>query len=107
MHLKIGVAAFITAINISVYLIWIPARLQTSERYIWINEWWDRCEKVLYLIVDAFLNLYFVRIIQVNLVTRGMTKYRSLVKFNMLIIGFSLGMDVLIISMMSLKNTFV
>ncbi|EGU83287.1 hypothetical protein FOXB_06201 [Fusarium oxysporum f. sp. conglutinans Fo5176] len=106
-RLKVGVAVLITAVNISVYNIWIPARLQISERYIWINEWWDRIEKAIYLIVDGALNYYFIRIVQRNLVMRGLTKYRSLVKFNMCIVGFSLSMDVLIISMMSLHNTFV
>ncbi|KAH7112726.1 hypothetical protein EDB81DRAFT_922848 [Dactylonectria macrodidyma] len=97
----------ITAVNISVYNIWIPARLQISERYIWINEWWDRVEKVIYLLVDGALNFYFIRIVQQNLVANGLTKYKGLVKFNMCIVGFSLSMDVLIISMMSLHNTFV
>ncbi|KAL5592287.1 hypothetical protein FOBRF1_013313 [Fusarium oxysporum] len=106
-RLKVGVAVLITAVNISVYTIWIPARLQISERYIWINEWWDRVEKAIYLIVDGALNFYFIRIVQRNLVMHGLTKYRSLVKFNMCIVGFSLSMDVLIISMMSLNNTFV
>ncbi|KAF6512708.1 hypothetical protein HZS61_007514 [Fusarium oxysporum f. sp. conglutinans] len=106
-RLKVGVAVLITAVNISVYTIWIPARLQISERYIWINEWWDRVEKTIYLIVDGALNFYFIRIVQRNLVMHGLTKYRSLVKFNMCIIGFSLSMDVLIISMMSLHNKFV
>ncbi|KAG7424409.1 hypothetical protein Forpi1262_v014430 [Fusarium oxysporum f. sp. raphani] len=106
-RLKVGVAVLITAVNISVYTIWIPARLQISERYIWINEWWDRVEKAIYLIVDGALNFYFIRIVQHNLVMHGLTKYRSLVKFNMCIVGFSLSMDVLIISMMSLHNTFV
>ncbi|KAF4784033.1 hypothetical protein HER10_EVM0003248 [Colletotrichum scovillei] len=106
-RLKVGVAVLITAINISVYNIWVPARLQISERYIEINEWWDRCEKVIYLIVDGALNIYFVRIVQKNLVTHGLTKYKRLTQFNMFIIGFSLSMDVLIIAMMSLNNTFV
>lgn len=53
----------------------------------------------------------------------GLIKYRALIRFNMYIIGFSLGMDILIIgrwssrlsillltpkiAMMSLKNSFV
>ncbi|WYZ44022.1 hypothetical protein EsH8_VII_000458 [Colletotrichum jinshuiense] len=106
-RLKVGVAVLITAINISVYNIWIPARLQISDRYIQINDWWDRCEKVIYLIVDGALNIYFVRIVQKNLVVHGLTKYQRLTRFNMFIIGFSLSMDVLIIAMMSLNNTFV
>ncbi|RYP12979.1 hypothetical protein DL765_007066 [Monosporascus sp. GIB2] len=106
-RLKVGVATLITAINISVYNIWIPARLQISEEYIHINEWWDRCEKVIYLLVDGALNIYFIIIVRRNLVQNGLQKYNRLVHFNMFIIGFSLSMDVLIIAMMSLKNTFV
>ncbi|KAF4624347.1 hypothetical protein G7Y89_g13825 [Cudoniella acicularis] len=89
-NLKIGVAVFITAINISVYNIWIPARLQISPSYVKLNDIWDRCEKIIYLIVDASLNYYFIRIIQKQLVNRGLSKYKKLVRFNMWIIGFSL-----------------
>ncbi|KAF5000142.1 hypothetical protein FGRMN_1956 [Fusarium graminum] len=106
-RLKVGVGILITAVNISVYCIWIPARLQISERYIHINEWWDRCEKVIYLIVDGCLNFYFIHIVRKNLIIHGLTKYKRLTHFNMFIIGFSLSMDVLIIAMMSLRNTFV
>ncbi|TGJ83385.1 hypothetical protein E0Z10_g5379 [Xylaria hypoxylon] len=106
-RLKIGVAVLITAVNISVYTIWIPARLEISETYIYTNNWWDRVEKVIYLVTDACLNVYFIRVVQHGLVRNGLTKYRGLVYFNMFIIGFSLSMDVLIISMMSLPNTFV
>lgn len=63
-RLKFYVALLITAINISVYCIWVPARLQISERYIHINEFWDRTEKVIYLLVDAALNLYFIIIVK-------------------------------------------
>ncbi|KAF2220982.1 hypothetical protein BDZ85DRAFT_302196 [Elsinoe ampelina] len=106
-QLRIGVAVLITAINISVYCIWIPARLQISKKYVYLNNIWDRCEKAIYLIVDACLNFIFIRIVQKNLVSNGLKKYERLVRFNMWIIGFSLSMDVLIIAMMSLNNTFV
>ncbi|KAI4598716.1 hypothetical protein KJ359_002608 [Pestalotiopsis sp. 9143b] len=106
-RLKIGVATFITAVNVSVYLIWIPARLQVSDQYVWINDRWDRCEKVLYLLTDAALNLYFIVVVSRNLVHNGLEKYKRLARFNLFIIGFSLSMDVLIIGMMSMRNTFV
>ncbi|KAG9234755.1 hypothetical protein BJ875DRAFT_530858, partial [Amylocarpus encephaloides] len=106
-RLKIGVAVLITAINISVYCIWIPARLQVSDRYEYLNNIWDRCEKTIYLLVDAALNWYFIRTVQQKLVDQGLVKYNRLVRFNMWIIGFSLSMDILIIGMMSLKNSFV
>jgi hypothetical protein len=61
----------------------------------------------MYLIVDAALNWYFVRVVRSNLVKPGLKKYEALVRFNISIIALSLTMDVLIIGMMSLHNTFV
>lgn len=122
-RIKWGVAALITCINISVYCIWVPARLQISDTYIHVNEIWDRCEKGIYLIVDGILNAYFLRLVQSKLISAGMTKYKRLFNFNAFIVLISLAMDVsisrhvaghrltlnqvLIIAMMSLPNTFV
>ncbi|KAL7276800.1 hypothetical protein RUND412_000186 [Rhizina undulata] len=106
-RIKWGVAALITCINISVYCIWIPARMQISERYIHINDVWDRCEKIIYLIVDAILNWYFIRVVKSRLVHQGSSKYNRLVKFNVRIIILSLAMDCLIIGTMSIGNSFV
>ncbi|KAJ1305465.1 hypothetical protein OPQ81_000473 [Rhizoctonia solani] len=105
--LKFIIAAWITAINLSVYCIWIPAKLQISQKYHDVNLWWDRTEKVLYLITDAILNYMFITIIKKRLVSMGLKKYDKLVKFNERIIMVSLSMDVLIIAMMSYRNDFV
>lgn len=98
-RIKIGVATFITAINISVYCIWIPARLQISDRYIFINNIWDRCEKAIYLLVDALLNAQFLYLVRKKLIDPGLKKYKPLFKFNAWIVGLSLCMDVRIIRM--------
>lgn len=105
--LKFIIGAWITAINISVYCIWVPAKLQISKKYHDINVYWDRTEKVLYLITDAILNYMFISIIKKRLVAMGLKKYDKLVKFNERIIMVSLSMDVLIIVMMSYRNDFV
>ncbi|KAJ1301498.1 hypothetical protein OPQ81_008753 [Rhizoctonia solani] len=105
--LKFIIAAWITSINISVYCIWVPAKLQISRRYHDINLWWDRIEKCLYLVTDAILNYMFIRSIKQRLLKVGLKKYDKLVKFNEKIIGVSLAMDVLIITMMSHPNDFV
>ncbi|CAG8971870.1 hypothetical protein HYALB_00001983 [Hymenoscyphus albidus] len=107
LYIKIGPAIIITAINISVFCIWIPARLQISARMEYINNIWDRCEKIIYLGVDGSLNLYFIRSVQRKLVKNGFVKYDRLVRFNKCLVGLSLSMDVLIIATMSLKNGFV
>ncbi|KAL0578777.1 hypothetical protein V5O48_003230 [Marasmius crinis-equi] len=106
--LRWGIAAIITAINISVYNIWVPAKLQISAEYHDINVWWDRCEKCIYLFIDGTLNWHFIRTVKNRLVKRnGLKKYKQLVRFNTQIIFISLLMDVLIIAMMSLHNDFV
>ncbi|KAF1952854.1 hypothetical protein CC80DRAFT_596278 [Byssothecium circinans] len=105
--IMIGTASVVTLINISVFNIWIPARLQTSKRYHMINEIWDRIEKVLYLLIDAALNWYFIKVVKANLINNGLQKYNKLLKFNQRIIVFSLLMDVMIIAAMSIPNSFV
>ncbi|KAJ6618018.1 hypothetical protein B0H10DRAFT_1913893 [Mycena sp. CBHHK59/15] len=105
--LKYGVAGLILLINISVYNIWLPSKLQINQRYISINIWWDRIEKCLYLVVDGMLNYFFIRSVKQRLVSHGLKKYDKLVRYNIRIVGVSLAMDVLIIGMMSLVNDFV
>ncbi|KAF2029674.1 hypothetical protein EK21DRAFT_67246 [Setomelanomma holmii] len=106
-NIMVGTAVFVTAINISVFNIWIPARLQISHKYRVINEVWDRIEKCLYLFVDAFLNWYFLKTVKANLISNGLTKYNKLVRFNQRIVVVSLCMDVMIIGAMSIPNSFV
>jgi hypothetical protein len=105
--LKYGVAFVIALVNISVYCIWIPARLNVSQRYVHINAIWDRCEKGIFLIVDASLNMYFMYLVRRQLISLGLDKYKPLFKFNVCIIFVSISMDILLICMMSLPNTFL
>ena len=93
-RMKIWLAIFVGLINISVYCIWIPARLQISERFIAINNIWDRIEKVLFLLVDAGLNAYFLYLVRSRLISKGLDKYKLLFKFNSAIVFVWLAMDV-------------
>lgn len=85
----------------------IPSRLQINPIYEQINNIWDRCEKIIFLLVDGTLNWYFIKTVREKLINQGLTKYNRLVRFNQWIIGLSLAMDCLIIGMMSLQNSFV
>ncbi|KAF2010181.1 hypothetical protein BU24DRAFT_400921 [Aaosphaeria arxii CBS 175.79] len=106
-HIMIATATVVTMINISVFCIWIPARLQVSKSYELVNEIWDRCEKVIYLLIDAALNWYFLKVVKANLINNGLQKYDRLFKYNQRIIVLSLLMDVMIIAAMSIPNSFV
>ncbi|KAM0352472.1 hypothetical protein ACHAPU_002140 [Fusarium lateritium] len=95
------------AINISVFCVWIPARLQISETFIHVNNVWDRLEKVLFAIMDAVLNFYFIWVVKKRLVANGLQKYTRLYHMNMFLVGISIALDILLIGMMSLPNSFV
>lgn len=82
------------AINISVFSIWIPARLQISETFIHINNVWDRVEKVLFALMDAVLNFYFIWVVKKRLVANGLQKYTRLYHMNMFLVGISIVLDV-------------
>ncbi|KAI0144979.1 hypothetical protein BJ166DRAFT_82493 [Pestalotiopsis sp. NC0098] len=105
--LKWSVAAFIGLINVSVFVIWIPARLQISDRWVAINTYWDRCEKSLFALCDIGLNFFFLYLVRSKLIANGLHKYNKLLRFNMLMVGISLSMDVILIGMMSLPNSAV
>lgn len=105
--LKLSLLLAVGLINISVYIIWIPARMEISPAWIHLNEIWDRIEKVIYLLMDLGLNCYFLWIVRNRLIARGLTKYTTLFRFNAGIVGISIAMDALIIGMMSLPNTLV
>ncbi|KAH7409904.1 hypothetical protein DE146DRAFT_643284 [Phaeosphaeria sp. MPI-PUGE-AT-0046c] len=106
-HLMIVFLILMTLVNISVFCIWMPARMQISADWMHVNEIYDRIEKGLYLIMDAYLNIYFIRTVKANLVSNGLQKYNKLVRFNQYMIVVSLLMDVVIIGAMSLPNGFV
>ncbi|KAF2816610.1 uncharacterized protein BDZ99DRAFT_376053, partial [Mytilinidion resinicola] len=107
MRLKWLLFVLIGMVNVSVFCIWIPARMKVNETYIHINNVWDRAEKVIFLFIDLALNGYFLFLVRSKLIARGLTKYKPLFTFNAVIVVASLAMDVLIVGMMSLPNTFV
>ncbi|KAH8676202.1 hypothetical protein BX600DRAFT_196956 [Xylariales sp. PMI_506] len=100
--LKIVVFVVVLLINISVFCIWIPARLQISQAYIRINEVWDRMEKGIFAVVDASLNLFFMYTVKTKLVAAGMENYRTLFRFNSVMVVISLTLDILLIGSMSI-----
>ena len=92
--LKFTVAAITTVINISVFIIWIPARLQINHTWQHINSVWDRIEKVLFLCLDASLNIYFLRRVRHDLIDNGLSKYSTVFWFNFGTVIISISLDV-------------
>ncbi|KAG8167819.1 hypothetical protein KVR01_003508 [Diaporthe batatas] len=107
VRLKWAVALILGLVNISVFIVWMPARLQISPAWIHFNEIWDRVEKGIFALIDLGLNLYFIYLVRSELVAHGLTKYTALYKFNLVMIVFSLSLDVILIGIMSLPDSFV
>jgi hypothetical protein len=93
-RLKWGIFGILAVINISVFCIWIPARLQISQTYIDINNVWDRIEKGIFAAIDLALNFYFVYLVRSSLISYGLKKYVVLYRFNLIMVVISISMDV-------------
>jgi hypothetical protein len=93
-HIKWSIAILVGLINISVFIIWIPARLQISRKWVEINAVWDRTEKVIFATIDISLNLYFVYSVRSNLIANGLEKYNRLFRYNLAMIFISVSVDV-------------
>ncbi|KAF7556003.1 hypothetical protein G7Z17_g1735 [Cylindrodendrum hubeiense] len=102
-----GTAFALGLINISVFVIWIPARLQISPTWIHVNEIYDRIEKVLFLVIDACLHLYFIYLLRVKLIANGLDKYIPLFRFNLAMVAVSMSLDIILIGSMSIGNGFI
>ncbi|KAB8233954.1 hypothetical protein ETB97_003281 [Aspergillus alliaceus] len=103
-------ACLITAINIAVFCIWIPAHMDppVNHTYVLINRYWDPMSKVLICVVDACLNVWFLRVVRVRLIREtGLKKYGPLVRFNVRMMIVSVLMDGLLIGLMFLPNPMV
>ncbi|KAL2671615.1 hypothetical protein Neosp_014205 [[Neocosmospora] mangrovei] len=100
-------AILLGLINISVFVIWIPAQLQISSTWVNVNHIYDRIEKGLFLIIDAALHSYFMYLIRVKLIANGLDKYKPLLRFNFAMIAVSMSLDVILIGSMSIGNGFI
>ena len=94
VKMRWGTAIILGLINISVFVIWIPAQLQISETFVNVNHIWDRIEKGLFLVIDACLHLYFIYLIRVKLIANGLEKYNPLFRFNLSMVAISMSLDV-------------
>jgi hypothetical protein len=96
----------ITLVNVSVFCIWIPALMEVNSFFINFNHIWEHIEKAIFLVVDAGLNFYFLYLVRANLISKGLSKYWPLFKFNMLAVGLSVIMDALLLGMLNLPNSY-
>jgi hypothetical protein len=94
-------------INLSVFCIWVPARLQINDTFIHVNEIWDRIEKVIFALFDIGLNGYFLYLTRTRLINKGLTKYNRLFKVNIIMVFLSLSLDVILIGTMSMKSSLL
>ncbi len=92
--LRAGLFIAIGIINISVFVVWIPARMHVNEAFVHANNIWDRTEKAIFAVIDMALNFYFMWLVKTNLVASGLTQYNYVYKYNILMVCFSICFDV-------------
>lgn len=102
--LKLGLLIAIGIINVSVFCIWVPARLQISETWIRINNIWDRIEKAIFAAIDMALNVYFMWLVKSKLVASGLTQYNLVYRVNVIMVCLSISLDVSLIHHPSLDK---
>ncbi|KAK4125736.1 hypothetical protein N657DRAFT_688424 [Parathielavia appendiculata] len=106
-RLKLGLFIAIGLINISVFVIWVPARLRISETWIRINVIWDRMEKAIFAVIDMGLNGYFMWLVKSKLVAGGLKQYNLVYRYNLVMSCLSVSLDVMLIGLMSLRDDAV
>ena len=92
--LKLAVALAIGVLNVSVFVLWIPARLQISPTWVQANIVWDRIEKGLFLVIDLLLNVYFMRLVNSQLIANGLIEYVRVYRFDVVMVCVSIALDV-------------
>lgn len=103
-RLKIAVLIIITILNIGVMVIWVPAQLGINRTFETANQVWHRIEKSIFLNVDAALNVYFIHLVRSELIQPGLTKYKSLYRFNLAMVAVSVALDVAVIGVVSVPD---
>jgi hypothetical protein len=93
-RLRLGLLLAIGLINVSVFCVWAPARLQISQTYIRANNIWDRVEKAIFAVIDLSLNTYFMWLLKSKLVASGLTQYNRVYKYNVVMVVVSISLDV-------------
>ncbi|KAK9787701.1 hypothetical protein AB5N19_03404 [Seiridium cardinale] len=101
------VFGIILFVNISIFVIWIPTRMHGPPIFQHINEVWDRIQKVIFLVIDAGLNIYFVFLVRTHLIDAGFAKYKAIYRESILMIAVSISLDIVILGLMSLPTPTV
>lgn len=101
-RLKIAVIIIITLLNIGLMVIWIPTKLQINKEFADAMKIFDRIEKSLFLVVDGGLNILFIYLVRTKLVATGLTQYRHLFRFNVMVVIVSISLDIAVIGLLAL-----
>ncbi|KAE9967660.1 hypothetical protein BLS_005756 [Venturia inaequalis] len=106
-RVRFGVAIYIALINATVIGTFIPAVMGASPGITSGGEVYAKVAKVLILVMDCFLNFYFISEVKDNLIRNGLKKYERLANFNMSIIVVSVMMDLFLFAMTFLPGTML
>lgn len=106
--MRLGLFVMILAVNVTVFVIWIPAYLpDATVENRRLNDIFEQFEKSFFLAVDLGLNLFFLYLVRFRLIAGGLPKYWLLFKMNAVLIVISVAMDAALLGMLSLPYPYV
>lgn len=95
--LKWGALLFILLFNVAVIVLWVPASLQISPKWIKTHSIFDRIKQAVLAFLDLAANWYFLHVVRCQLISNGLTKYTRLFWNNVFMIAIALALDVSIV----------
>jgi len=102
--LRVSLLVAIGIINVSFFVIAIPGRLHVNDTFIRANHVWNPIERSLLAAIDLCLNGYFMWLVKSKLVACGLTHYNLVYKYNLVMVSFSMSLDIVLIGLMWLPD---
>ncbi len=92
--LRVSLLIAIGMINISFFAIAIPSRLHVNNTFARANHVWNPMERSLLAAIDLCLNGYFMWLVKSKLVACGLSHYKTVYRYNLLMVSFSMSLEV-------------
>ena len=92
--LRVSLLVAVGIINVSFFVIAIPGRLRVNDTFIRANHVWNPIERSVLAAIDLCLNGYFMWLVKSKLVASGLTHYNLVYKYNLVLVCFSMSLDV-------------
>ena len=92
--LRVSLFIAVGIINLSFFVIAIPAQLHVNDTFVRAKHVWNPIERSLLAVMDLCLNGYFMWLVKSKLVACGLTHYKTVYRYNLAMVCFSMSLEV-------------